>query len=321
MSESHGEEARTAGGPIPVGVVENPYTGNTLAREYSEGPRILETGGLKDVLADLGCELRDVSSVQLTPGEDHELGNWNKMGHALRHLARAVARNQRQGVFPIGLLGNCSSLVGMLAGLQRSADLTPRRVGLVWIDAHGDFNTPETSLTGLMGGMPVAIAAGLCLTRLRLRAGLDPALPTRYITMAGLRNVYPFEQDLLDRSDVEFLSTEDIRRCTPELDRQMGRLGRLVDLIYVHVDMDVLDPTEVPGFNYPEPGGPRSTELGEALRRMFRHEKAAAFGVASTPYRDDTDGIARRAAYRLIEGVIRGLRDRRQDRADSFAAR
>jgi arginase len=293
-----------------VALVENPYTGNTLAREYSEGPKILETGGLKDVLANLGCALRDVSTVQLTPAEEDQLGNWNKMGYALGHLARAVAANHRQGYFTIGLLGNCSSLTGMLAGLQRSGGRTPLKVGLVWIDAHGDFNTPETSLTGLMGGMPVAVAAGLCLTRLRLRAGLDPPLPTRYITMVGLRNVYPFEQELIDRSDIEFLSTEDIQRLTPEVDRQMERLSRLVDLIYIHVDMDVLDPDEVPGFNFPEPGGPSSRALSAALRKMFRYEKAAAFGVASTPYRDDTEGIARRAAYRLIESVIQGVQDR-----------
>jgi arginase len=198
----------------------------------------------------------------------------------------------------------------MLAGLQRAAGRTPLRVGLVWIDSHSDFNTPETSLTGLMGGMPVAIAAGLCLTRLRLRAGLDPPLPTRYITMAGLRNVYPFEQELVDRSEIEFLSTEDLQRVTPEVDRQMERLSRLVDLIYVHVDADVLNPDEVPGFNFPEPGGPTSRELAAALRRMFRHPKATAFGVASTPFKNDTEGIARRATYRLIEGVVQGVQDR-----------
>ena len=297
-------------GRISVALVENPYTGNTFGREFSESPKILENGGLKERLSNLGCTLRNVSAVQLTPEEDKVFGNWNKMGYALGHLREIVAGNQRHGYFNIGLLGNCSSLTGMLAGLQQSDGLKPLKVGLVWIDSHGDFNTPETSLNGLLGGMPVAVAAGLCLTRLRLRAGLDPALPTKYIVMGGLRTIYPYEQELVDRSDIEFLSTEDIQTLSKKIDDQMERLSRLTDVIYVHVDLDVLNPAEVPGFNFPEPGGPTSQELSAALRKMFKYEKTAAFGVASTPYKDDKDGIAKNAAYRLIEGVVQGVKER-----------
>jgi arginase len=200
--------------------------------------------------------------------------------------------------------------MGMLAGLQRCAGGKPLKVGLVWLDAHGDFNTPETSLSGLLGGMPVAVSAGLCLTRLRLKAGLDPALPTKYIVMGGLRNVYPYEQELLDRSDVEFLSTEDIITLSEKIDLQMERLSRLTDIIYVHVDMDIINPEEVGGANFPVPGGPTSYELGAALQKMFRWQKASAFGVASTPYKDDKEGLNKNAAYRLIEGVIKGIKER-----------
>ena len=301
---------KNADGKIDVALVENSYRGNTFALEFSESPKILETGGLKERLVNLGCDLREISIVQLTPEEDAQHGNWNKMGSALGHLGRFVAADQKKGYFTIGLLGNCSSLTGMLAGLQHSAGWKPLKVGLVWLDAHGDFNTPETSPSGLLGGMPVAVAAGLCLTRLRLKAGLDPALPTRYIVMGGVRNIYPFEQELVDRSDLEFLSTEDIRTLSENIDTQMERLSRLTDIIYIHVDMDILNPEEVRGSNFPETGGPTSHELSAALRKMFRWEKASAFGVASTPYKDDTEGSNKNAAYRLIEGVIQGVKER-----------
>lgn len=297
-------------GKVNVTLVENSYRGNTFALEYSESPKILETGGLKEGLVNLGCNLKEISIVQLTPAEDAQHGNWNKMGCALGHLGRFVAADLKKGYFPIGLLGNCSSLMGMLAGLQSSAGGNPLKVGLVWLDAHGDFNTPETSPSGLMGGMPVAVSAGLCLTRIRLKAGLDPALPTRYIVMAGVRSIYPFEQELVDRSDLEFLSTEDIITLSENIDCQMERLSQLTDIIYIHVDMDILNPEEVEGSNFPEPGGPTSHELSAALQKMFRWEKASAFGVASTPYKDDKEGINKNAAYKLIEGVIKGIKER-----------
>jgi arginase family enzyme len=297
-------------GNFDVTLVENSYRGNTFALECSESPKILETGGLKEKLVALGCDLKGISIVQLTPAEDAQHGNWNKMGSALGHLGRFIAADIKKGYFPIGLLANCSSLMGMLAGVQHSAGGDPLKVGLIWLDAHGDFNTPETSPSGLMGGMPVAVSAGLCLTRIRLKAGLDPALPTRYIVMAGVRNIYPYEQELVDRSDLEFLSTEDITTLSGNIDCQMERLSRLTDIIYVHVDMDILNPEEVRGSNFPVPGGPTSYELSAALRKMFRWKKASAFGVASTPYKDDPEGINRDAAYRLIEGVIQGVKER-----------
>ncbi len=83
-------------------------------------------------------------------------------------------------------------------------------------------------------------------------------------------------------------------------------------MIYIHVDMDVLDPREVAGHPLTVPGGPTSVELAAALTEMFQYEKAAAFGVASTPYGDrDKDGLSRQAAYNLILGALKGVQQRR----------
>ena len=91
----------------------------------------------------------------------------------------------------------------------------------------------------------------------------------------------------------------------------MKRLSERTDVIYVHVDMDVLDPAEVRGHPLTVPDGPTSVELARAIARMFRSPKAAAFGVASTPSGDhDRDGASRRAAYNLILGALSGLQQR-----------
>jgi len=310
---------RDIGGNMKVFIVKN----------RTEGPSVIEQGGLSNRLADLGCAIAGISTVQLTPEEEKEYGAWNQDALESMHLGRLIAENGSADYFTIGLLSNCTDLLGMLAGLQRLrpgragqedsrglqskglAGAKPLRVGLVWIDAHADFNTPETTLSGMLGGMPVAIAAGMCLTRLRLKTGLDPALPTKYIVMAGLRDVDPLEQELLDRSQCEFIPVDDIRTLSSNINLQMERLSRLTEIIYVHIDMDVLDPGEVSGHPLTAPEGPTSQELAAALEMMFRHEKAKAIGIASMPFGErDRQGLSLQAVYRLIEGAIKGVKKR-----------
>ena len=296
----------------------------SVVKNRSEGPAILEREGLPDRLRQLQCDLVRSLTVTLTPDEDRQYGAWNKTALESRHIGQLVAQSADSDLV-VGLLTNCSDLLGMLAGLQRPggdlrgrnaaaaglAGTKPRRVGLVWIDAHADFNTPETTLSGMLGGMPVAIASGMCLTRHRLVTGLDPAIPTKYIVMAGLRDVDPLEQEALDRSDCEQVTVDDIRRLTPRISGQIDRLAGLTDVIYVHIDMDVLDPSEVAGHPLTAPEGPTSRELAAALAVMFRHPKVAALGIASTPFGErDKDGTSLKAAHRLIEGAVSGVKSR-----------
>lgn len=307
-------------GKIKVAIVKND----------SEGPRAMAEGGLMTMLKKLGCEIRNIDTVALTEEEKKQYGDWNRDALESGHIGRLVAKNRRDEVLTIGLLTNCTDLLGMLAGLQhlrpaerpvapdqRSlqreglAGIKPLRVGLVYFDAHADFNTPETTLSGMLGGMPVAISAGLCLTRLRLKAGLDPALPTKYIVFGCLRDVDPLEQELLDRSQCEYLSVEEIRSLSDVIDKQIERLAALTDVIYVHVDMDVLDPAEVRGHSLTVPQGPTSPQLAAAIQKMFVHPKVAAIGIASLPFGErDKKGISLKAAYRLIEGAVEGVKKR-----------
>ena len=295
-----------------VALIKMPYVGERNVPELSGGPYYLEQAGLQKLLEERSCQTKPISNVALTTDEEKAYGAWNRLALANGDLAKLVAAERRGGYLPVGLLANCSSLAGMLSGLQHSGPGgRPLRVGLVFIDAHADFNTPETTLSGMLGGMPVAIAAGMGLTRMRLKAGLDPALPGRHIVEACVRDTDPLEQDLLDRSEIQQLSVEDIRSRSANLHRQMQRLSETTDVIYIHVDMDVLDPREVPGHPLTVAGGPSSADLAAALTEMFKYEKAAAFGVASTPFGDhDKTGVSRQAAYNLILGAVKGVQQR-----------
>lgn len=303
------------GSQARVALVKMPYVGERNVPELSGGPDYLEQGGLRKLLEDQGFQTKLASPVALSTDEEKAYGSWNRLALAEGQLAKIIADERRNGNLPVGLLANCSSILGMLSGLQHSGpDAKPLRVGMVFIDAHGDFNTPETTLSGMLGGMPVAIAAGQCLTRMRLKTGLEPALPTRHIVEMCVRDTDPLEQELLDRSDIQQLTLEDVRTRSANLHAAMKRLSEATDVIYVHVDMDGLDPREVPGHPLTVPGGPTSIELAAALTEMFKYEKVAAFGVASTPYGEkDKTGVSRQAAYNLILGAAKGVQQRRAD--------
>jgi len=301
--------------PVRVALLKMPYVGERNVPDTSRGPDYLEEGGIRKLLEQQGVQVKATDTVALSADEEKAYGSWNHLALASGDLAKLVAEERRGGYLPIGFLANCNGLLGMLSGLQHSGpSARPLRVGMVFIDAHGDFNTPETTLSGMLGGMPVAIAAGQCLTRMRMKAGLEPALPTRHIVEVCVRDTDPLEQELLDRSEIQQLTLEDVRARSANLHREMKRLSELTDVIYVHVDMDGLDPSEVPGVALPVPNGPTSLELAGALTEMFKYERVGAFGVAAMPFDEhDKTGVSRQAAYNLILGVVKGVQERKRE--------
>jgi arginase len=296
---------------IKIGLAKQVYSGHFGRQELDEGPKTIEEEGLIGLIDTLGAEIVDIKEAKLTSEENKIYGLRYRLGLANNHLANIVANQIKAGILSFGLLANCNGLMGMLAGHQRTSNLwKPLKVGLVWIDAHGDFNTPETSLSGMMGGMPVAISTGLCLQHIRRASGLDPPLPIKYVTMVGVRDTDPWEQYLIDKYDVPQISVEDIKRLSPAIDMEMDRLSRITDLVYVHVDLDVLDPDDIPGAGLPVENGPTADELGEALEVMFEYPNLKGFGIASYPWRNDTERKGMKSVYRLVEGVIAGVKNR-----------
>ena len=187
----------------------------------------------------------------------------------------------------------------------------PARSGWFFFDSHGDFNVPETTLSGMLGGMPVAIAAGHALHNLRNTTGLTEPLPMSHIMWGGVRDLDPLEADRFREYEVQQVSVQDIRDVSPHLKSQFKELADRVDVVYVHVDMDVLEPDEVPGHGLTVPDGPSSLALAGAISHMFENPKTVALGIASTPsFNRDPDGVSRKAALNLIRGALQGAQAR-----------
>ena len=295
-----------------MSVIQMPFTGARNVPEISDNPAYLYTNGVSDSIRAMGFNLTPGRTVSLTVEDDREYGSWHRMGLANGHLADMVAGNWQSGTLTVGLLGNCTSVIGVLGGLQKSgADGGLLDVGLVFIDAHGDFNVPETTLSGMLGGMPVAVSAGMALHNLRRESGLDTGIPTDHIVMGSVRDLDPLERELVEASQIQHLSTDDLAHRPDLVRAQIERLAESTDVIYVHIDMDVLDPREVPGHPLTVANGPTSLELGSALSEMFKHPKVAALGIASTPANErDPDRLSLTAAYNLVKGAFRGVRER-----------
>lgn len=302
----------TANAAVKVDVIKNPYSGARNSPELSTNPDYIHAAGLERLIDEWGGELiRPIQDIRLNAEQERQYGEWHRMAMANANFADVVREGLQDDLITVGLEANCNDLLGMVSGLKYDADGNARRVGLVFIDAHGDFNIPETTLSGMLGGMPVAIAAGHALHNIRKTTGLTEPLPMSDIIWGGVRDLDPLEAERFDEYDVQQFSVQDIRELSANLRQQIDELADRVDVIYVHIDMDVLDPAEVPGHDLAVTDGPSSKELAAAMSLMFENPKTVAIGIASTPAFDlDPDGVSRQAALNLIEGAIKGAQAR-----------
>jgi len=181
-------------------------------------------------------------------------------------LYSAVASTVASSPRPLVMCGDCTVALGVVAGLQRTG-LDP---AIVWFDAHGDVQTMETTTSGFLGGMP-----------LRLLVGYRPELAASAL---GLRPVAEDRVVLVDARDLDppealFLAGSAMRRVSlPELTAQVLPDGPL----YVHLDLDIVDPTELPAVRYPAPGGPSLAAVMGAARMLFRTGRVVGVCVACT---------------------------------------
>lgn len=208
----------------------------------------------------------------------------HRMGVLYRHLAERVATIER----PISYAGDCVSSIGMLAGLQQ-ADVHPT---LVWFDAHGDFNTPETSPSGFPGGMPLAMITGRGDQTIVEAVGLTPLADERVVLVDG-RDLDPGEELALAASGVTHATVENLMEGVPP----SGPL-------YVHLDGDIVDPAEMLAMNYPAADGPSLQAVRSALAQVAATGRVVAFSVSSwNPALPGAD-IAAAAMLTLAEPFI-----------------
>ena len=201
------------------------------------------------------------------------------LGLVCAAIAEQVARGRRAGRAVLVTGGNCSHSVGVLAGLQQAHGPTAR-IGIVWLDAHGDFNTPNTTRSGMLAGMPLAVCAGLGQPRWRELAGVMAPLPTERMLLVDGRNLDPEEAQLI-RATSMTVAAATAERAGADLHTAVADLASRCDMLYLHVDSDILDAALTPNHLTREPGGIAMAEAATVLETVLATGKVAVLAVVS----------------------------------------
>ncbi|MBX3013583.1 MAG: arginase family protein [Caldilineaceae bacterium] len=228
------------------------------------------------------------------------------LGRLGGEIAKAVAAAIQQGDAVLMAGGDCSHITGVLGGLQDVYGAAAR-IGLVWFDAHGDFNTPKTTISGMLGGMPVAVCAGLAYPHWRIGSHIGAPLPTERIVMVDVRNLDPLEEQLIRATDVVMASPAPGFPGEP-LTPAIEQLAQRCDLIYLHIDSDILDERYVPNHGTREPHGPSMEQVLAATELVMATGKVAAYAVVSVygEGRGSAQSVA--SGIELIQGGLAAWR-------------
>lgn len=182
-----------------------------------------------------------------------------------RALADTVSHVTSAGLRPIAIVGDCCQVIAVMAGLERSG-IAP---SLIWLDSHGDFNTWETTPSGFLGGMPLAMLTGRGDQRMMQAVGLSPIADAR-VVLSDARDLDPGEKVLVAESGIAYL---------PDVNALLGALP--AGPLYVHYDSDILDSAEAPAFLYPVTGGPAPAAMNAMLAALEATGRVVAFSVTA----------------------------------------
>ncbi|MCI0341705.1 MAG: arginase [Planctomycetales bacterium] len=240
-------------------------------RGVDMGPSAIRIAGLHDRLRALGHEVRDLGDVDCAIPEtrqvrDPKLRFLDEIVESCEALAKVVEKAVREGSFPVVLGGDHSIAMGTLAGIAR----VEPRIGIVYLDAHADFNTAETSPSGNIHGMPLAAALGYGDPRLTKIGGVAPKALEESVVLVGIRDLDPGEQDLLRSSKATYFTLRDIDEMgmAEVMRRAIAIATRGTAKLHVTFDMDVLDPRFAPGTGTPVEGGITIREAHLAMEML-----------------------------------------------------
>jgi arginase len=268
-----------------------PYELDRLRRGVGRGPERLLEAGAEKVLASGGATVR-TEILELDREYSNEILGCFEL---IKLIAARVGAATEEGAFPVVLSGSCFASVGIVAGLGAPT-------GVVWFDAHGDFNTPETTDFGYFDGMGVAVLTGEAWRT--MLAGVDGAapLPEAAIVLAGARDFDPYERERVERSELVHLPPDRLR--TPESLLEAARgLPTSLSGLYVHVDLDVLDADEARVNVYSAPNGISGAELQALVGGLMESCPVGALSLTAYDPKCDSAGAVPPTAMQLLEAV------------------
>jgi arginase len=244
-------------------------------RGVDMGPSAIRIAGLNQAIALLGYEVTDAGNVHVAPAESLPQTNPRarylpQIVAAAEELARMVEEALRDGAMPVVLGGDHSIAIGSVAGVSSFYRKQGKRVGIIWLDAHTDINTPDSSPSGNIHGMPLAALLGYGPEEMTGVAGFAPKVLPEHVAVIGARSVDPGERELIRSLGVRVftMSELDERGLGSVIEEAVDIASRNTAGIHVTMDMDFIDPFYAPGVGTPERGGATYRESHLAMEKI-----------------------------------------------------
>ena len=292
-----------------VEIVGVPMDLGGFRRGVDMGPSAIRYAGLRRRIAALGYHVRDRGNVRVADrdeGEEIEYAHGARQAHhsdeivrAAEELAKVVADIAKRGAMPVVLGGDHSIGMGTIAGLARAG----HRVGVIWMDAHGDMNTPDTTPSGNVHGMPFAVALGIAEDPFpsTLRGTTDG----KHGVLLAIRDIDPGEKDNIKRAGITPITMADIDRVG--MAKAMENAIAVVskgDGIHLSLDMDAIDPDEAPGVGTPVRGGLTYREAQLAMEMLHASGKLRSLEVCEVNPILDRENRTATLAVELIASAL-----------------
>ncbi|HZP94746.1 MAG TPA: arginase [Candidatus Limnocylindria bacterium] len=316
MRQAEAERAATMHARGTVEIVGVPMDLGGSRRGVDMGPSAMRYASLAEKLTEIGYRVRDRGNIRVKdPDEGRATHTYEKFEgvrsrpkahnveeivRACEELARAVEAIAKAGNIPLVLGGDHSIAMGTIAGLDRAG----KRAGVIWIDAHGDSNTPESTPSGNVHGMPFAVALGLAGEPFpaTLRGTTDGANGV----LLAIRDIDAGERDNIKRAGVTALTMADIDRMgmAEAMKKAIAVAGKAPGGIHVSLDMDALDPDEAPGVGTPVRGGLTYREAQLAMEMLAASGKLVSVEIAEVNPILDSGNRTASLAVELVASAL-----------------
>jgi arginase len=242
---------------LKIGVIGVPMDLGQNRRGVDMGPSAIRYAGLISRLEALGHEVKDFGDITIERRTEEEfspgLKNLSQVIKANDLLRMQVEAIEEEGYYPLVLGGDHSIAIGTLAGVTKER----KNLGVIWYDAHGDLNTGETSPSGNIHGMPLAVSLGFGDETLTSIGGFAPKIKPEHIVIIGARSLDEGEKELIQEKGIKIFTMHEIDRIgmTRVMEEAIEYVKKNTDGVHLSLDLDGLDPNDAPGVGTPVLGG------------------------------------------------------------------
>jgi arginase len=280
-------------------------------RGVDMGPSALRVAGLQARIKQLGHQVEDIGNISVKQPEEMSYGEKRakylaEIADACKDLGAIVEKSLEESMLPVVLGGDHSIAAGTLSGVAAHFKKKEKKIGLIWLDAHGDINTPESSPSGNIHGMPLAAAMGYGAMELVELLGFKPKVEPQNISLVGIRDLDTQEKKLAKKSGVHVFTMRDIdeRGMREVMSDALKYAMDDTDGISVSLDMDFVDPSDAPGVGTPVRGGVTYREAHLAMEMLADTEAMVSLEIVEiNPVIDEHN----RTALLGVELVLSGL--------------